>query len=263
MARTGNAGWLRPLTENPILRLATVFIFYIFQGLPMGMFYFGVPAYMAGAGASAGEIAAVVGAFSLPWTLKLVNGFFMDRYTFLPMGRRRVWIIGSQAAMVTVLLAGAVLAPEARDVALISALAFAVSMATTFQDVAIDSLVVDIMDENDQAKAGGIMFGAQILGMSLATAASGFLLEHYGSRAAFGAGALVLSGGVVFALLLRERPGERRWPWSEGQSHPRNLEIRIDAWLPLLKQSLTAILGAGSLLIIPFLLVRNVPGRRQ
>jgi MFS transporter, PAT family, beta-lactamase induction signal transducer AmpG len=260
MTTTTTGGWFRPLTENPRLRLATVFVFYIFQGLPMGLFYVGLPAYLANAGASAGDIAAVVSAYALPWTLKLVNGFLMDRYTFLPMGRRRIWLIGAQSIMVIGLLAGAVLAPEARDVALLSALAFSISAATTFQDVSIDSLVVDIMDEQDQAKAGGVMFGAQIFGMAMATAASGFLLEGYGVSAAFGAGALVMSTGVVFALAVRERPGERRLPWSAGDAHPRNLEIKIDAWLPLLKQSLKAILGPASLLIIPFLLVRNVPG---
>lgn len=260
MTTTTAGGWFRPLTENPRLRLATVFVFYIFQGLPMGLFYVGLPAYMANAGASAGEIAAVVSAYALPWTLKLVNGFLMDRYTFLPMGRRRIWLIGAQSVMVLGLLAGAVLAPEARDVALLSALAFAISAATTFQDVSIDSLVVDIMDEQDQARAGGVMFGAQIFGMSMATAASGYLLQHHGASAAFGAGALVMSSGVAFALAVRERPGERRLPWSAGEAHPRNLEIKIDAWLPLLKQSLKAILAPASLLVIPFLLVRNVPG---
>ena len=37
-----------------------------------------------------------LGLTALPWTLKLVNGFIMDRYTFLAMGRRRIWIIGAQ-----------------------------------------------------------------------------------------------------------------------------------------------------------------------
>lgn len=260
MATTADKGWFRPLTENPFLRLATVFIFYIFEGVPMGMFYLAIPAWLANNGASAPQIAAVVGAFSLPWSLKLVNGFFMDRYTWLPMGRRRIWIIGSQSTMALGLLACAVIAPEARDIALLSAFAFVISAATTFQDVSIDSLIVDIMDEKDQAKSGGIMFGAQILGMSGATAATGYLLDDFGVRAAFGTAAGFLLIGVVFALILRERPGEKRFPWSTGQAHPRNIDIKIGAWLPLLKQSLKAMLGGASLLILPFLLLRNVSG---
>lgn len=260
MASTTETGFFRPLTENPFLRLATVFIFYIFEGVPMGMFYIAIPGWLASEGASAPQIAAVVGAFSLPWSLKLVNGFFMDRYTWLPMGRRRIWIIGSQSLMALGLLACAVIAPEARDIALLSFFAFIISAATTFQDVSIDSLIVDIMDEKDQAKSGGIMFGAQILGMSGATAATGYLLDHFGARMAFGAAAAFLLIGVVFAIVIRERPGEKRFPWSEGQAHPRNIAIKIGAWVPLLKQSLKAILGPASLIILPFLLLRNITG---
>jgi PAT family beta-lactamase induction signal transducer AmpG len=252
-------GFFRPLTENPFLRLATVFIFYIFEGVPMGMFYVAIPAWMASGGAGTTEIAAVVSAFALPWTLKLVNGFIMDRYTYLPMGRRRIWIIGAQSTMALSLLLAAFMGPGGADVALLSALAFVVSMATTFQDVSIDSLVVDIMNEEEQAKAGGIMFGAQTLGIAGATKAGGYLLEHHGATVTFMASAVFLMFGVLFALTLRERPGERRLPWTRGAAHPRNLEIKIDAWWPLLVQSFKAMIAPASLIILPFLLVRSVP----
>ena len=96
----------------------------------------------------------MIGAFALPWSLKLVNGFILDRYTFLPMGRRRAWIIGAQGLMIVGYLVLMVVAPGGRDVALLAPLAFVVSMATTFQDVSIDNLVIDVMTEEEQAKAG-------------------------------------------------------------------------------------------------------------
>jgi len=65
--------------------------------------------WMAANGESTTSVAAVVGASTLPWTLKLINGFLIDRYTFLPMGRRRAWIIGAQGLIVLILLAGAAL----------------------------------------------------------------------------------------------------------------------------------------------------------
>ena len=43
MATAADRGIFRPLTENPFLRLATVFIFYIFEGVPMGLFYVALP----------------------------------------------------------------------------------------------------------------------------------------------------------------------------------------------------------------------------
>ena len=86
---------------------------------------------MAANGASTGEIAGVVSIAALPWSLKFVNGFFIDRYTFLPMGRRRAWIIGAQTVMV-VLLIGALLAPAYNDVFLLSLIGFCANAAVTF-----------------------------------------------------------------------------------------------------------------------------------
>ena len=73
MATAADRGIFRPLTENPFLRLATVFIFYIFEGVPMGLFYVALPGYMASSGAGTTEIAAVVASFALPWSLKFVE----------------------------------------------------------------------------------------------------------------------------------------------------------------------------------------------
>jgi len=135
---------------------------------------------MAANGASTGEIAGVVSIAALPWSLKFVNGFFIDRYTFLPMARRRAWIIGAQTVMVLLLLIGALLAPAYNDVFLLSLIGFCANAAVTFQDVRIDSLAVDIMPEDQRAKAGGIMGGAQLVGIALTTEAGGYLLDIFG-----------------------------------------------------------------------------------
>ena len=239
--------------------MLTVFLFYVAQGFPMGLFYVAIPAWMASAGATPAEIASVVGAFALPWSLKLVNGFIIDRYTFLPMGRRRAWIIGAQSLMILGYLVLMTVAPEGRDVALLAPLAFIVSMATTFQDVSIDSLVIDVMTEEEQAKAGGIMFGAQSIGYSASAAASGYLIHAYGTAMAFGAAALLLALVLAYGVAIRERAGERRYPWSQGAAHPRNIGLKIDAWWPLLKASARAIFTPVSLLFVPLLFIRSIP----
>ena len=249
-------GISKPLVQSKALRFATVFIFYICQGIPLGLFYFAVPAYMAEGNASAAEIATVISFTALPWSLKLVNGFLMDRYTFLPMGRRRIWIIGAQSVMIGGMIAGALLSPGPRDYLLLATLAFIISAATTFQDVAIDSLVVDIMPENEQSKIGGIMFGAQIFGMSAATFVAGRLIESSGITAAYITGAAFLALALAYATAIREREGERRFPWSVGSPHPRNVALQVEAWVPLLRKSFRAFFALTSVVFLPFLLVR-------
>lgn len=246
------------LTQSPRLRIVTLLVFYFTQGFPIGLFVYAIPAWMAAGGADTTQVAAVVGMASLPWSLKLLNGFLIDRYTFLPMGRRRVWIIGAQSLLVLSLLAGAVLAPLPLDVTLLSALAFGANVAVTFQDVGIDSLAVDIMPEDERAKAGGIMGGAQLLGMSASMAGGGYLLDWSGITLCLAVGAVIPAAVMLFGVALREREGERRLPWSAGEAHPYNRAIRVEAWWPLLKASFHAMVVPLSLCLIPILLVRSL-----
>jgi len=245
------------LTQNKQLRLLTLVLFYFTQGFPIGLFFYAIPTWMAANGASTAEIAGVVLLGSLPWSIKLLNGFFIDRYTFLPMGRRRVWIIGAQSLIVVALLIGAVLAPAYNDVLLLSAIGFCANAAVTFQDVGIDSLAVDIMPEDERAKAGGIMGGAQIVGISATTAAGSYLLEGYGISLTLLVGAVVPAAVMLYGIVIREREGEKRLPWTAGNSHPGNLDLQVAAWRPLLKKSFAAIIVPISLLLIFPLLVRS------
>lgn len=212
---------------------------------------------MAANGASVADIGSVAALTALPWSLKLVNGFFMDRYTFLAMGRRRVWIIGSQALMITLLIGAAIVQPEVGDVALLGAMGFIVNMATTFQDVAVDGLAVDIMEEDERARGSGMMFGGQAIGISLATTLTGIAIARLGPSAAYLSAAAFILIITTYVVALREREGERRLPWTVGVAHQRNLGIQHEAWWPIIRDTFKSLLLPISLLWLPVLLVRG------
>lgn len=247
------------LTESVGLRMLTLLLLYFVQGFPLGLFYYAIPAWMAKNGVGTVDIAAVVAAASLPWSLKLANGFILDRYTFLPMGRRRAWIIGAQGMLVLCLLAAAVLNPAAQDVFILSAIGFLANLAINFQDVGIDSLAIDIMPDEERAKAGGIMCGAQFVGVGVTAAGAGLLLDRYSFAACLSAVALVPVLVMLYAVVIRERQGERRLPWTSGTTHPHNLNLQVEGWWPLLKSSLVAVAGPASLLLLPALFARSMP----
>ena len=245
------------LENSQRLRLFTLFILYVGQGMPIGLFWFAIPAWMAVNGASAADVGTVAALTALPWSLKLVNGFIMDRYTFLPMGRRRAWILGAQFVMIAGLVAAALIDPAVTDVTILGGIGFAVNMATTFQDVAVDGLAVDIMTEDERARGSGMMFGGQAIGVGVATAICGFVIERLGAPAAFLIVAALIFALCVYIASFRERSGERSLPWSAGQPHRRNLEIQLDAWWPLLKATFHSMSRAASLLWIPCLFGRG------
>jgi PAT family beta-lactamase induction signal transducer AmpG len=185
------------LAENRPLRLFTLFILYVAQGVPIGLFWFAIPAWMAAKGAGASDVGYVLALTALPWTLKLVNGFIMDRYTVLAMGRRRIWIIGAQLVMIALLVGCAFAAPGVSDIVLLGIAGFIVNMATTFQDVGVDGMAVDIMEEDERARASGMMFGGQAIGIAASTALSGLAIARLGPAAAY-----LLSAGFIGVITL-------------------------------------------------------------
>lgn len=247
------------LERSARLRLLTVFLFYFTQGVPVGLFFYAIPAWLASNGASTTAVAGVVSASILPWTLKFFLGFVMDRYTYLPMGRRRVWIIGAQSTIVASLLLAAILSPGAEEIWMLSLLGFLVNSGTAFQDVSIDSLAVDIMPEDERAKATGVMFGGQVLGISLTTFVAGQLIARHGTVAGYLAAAAAVGSVLLYGVCIREREGERRFPWSQGEAHPRNVALQIEAWKPLLVNSAKAMVAPLSLMALIVFLLRTMP----
>jgi len=223
------------LTEHRTLRLFTLFVLYVAQGLPIGLFYFALPSWQAQNGATAAAIGGVLALTSLPWSLKLVNGVFMDRFAFLPMGRRRPWVIVAQGSIVIGLLAMAAANPDPLDAGLLGAFALAINIATSFQDVAVDGLAVDVLPAAEHGRANGFMFGGQAIGIAAGASLSGTLIAGYGLPAAMLALAGLVSGILMLVLVVRERPGERLLPWTKGASAATNLGRQLGSFAAIVR----------------------------
>ncbi len=219
-------------THRP-LRLFSLCLLYVAQGVPEGLLYVAVPAWLAAQGTPPEAIGTYIAIILLPWSLKLINGVVMDRVTFLPMGRRRPWLLAAQASLVLTLVAFGAQAPEADDLTYLIIVGFLVNLAGAFQDVAIDGMAVDIVPEHERARANGLMWGGKTLGIAGASIVTGLMITHYGYAAA----ALATAGFVLIVmtlpLLLRERPNERLLPWTHGEASAEALDRQIHGWRPL------------------------------
>ena len=157
---------LPALTERRGLRYAAFTLLYAAQGLPYGLLSIAVPAYMAARGFTPAVIGGYMGVVLLPWTFKLLDGPVMDRWTLLAMGRRRPWVLVGQLGMVVGSLALAVAPDPFGHIGLLMALGFAVNFFAAFQDVAVDGMAIEIVPENEQARANGFMWGGKMLGIA-------------------------------------------------------------------------------------------------
>lgn len=232
------------------LRLLTILMLYVAQGIPIGLFDFAIPAWMATNGATGAEIGFVIAMVGVPWSLKFINGFLMDRFTFLAMGRRRSWLIAAQAAMVAALLVSALLSPTPHDAVLLGAIALVVNAAVVFQDVAADALAVDVVRGSDEGLVGGLMSGGQALGIAISASAASLVIFLFGPSAAYTACAAIMACVLAYLIWIRERAGERRLPWTSGQAAASVHEIQHTAWIPLLKSAFRHLIRPNSVVWI-------------
>src|SRR5215207_3147341 len=183
---------LPALSENTFLRYFNFIDLYVAQGIPEGMILFGIPAWMAMNGKTPGEIGSFVAVFGIPWSLKIILAPLMDRFTYLPMGRRRPWVLFGQLGLIASFIAMALVPDPLNNLNLFMATAFAVGFFGAFQDVATDGMAIDIVPVNQQARANGLMWGAKIIGTSASLALGNLLLYKYG----FSSAILMLSVAV-------------------------------------------------------------------
>ncbi|MET1056640.1 MAG: MFS transporter [Pedobacter sp.] len=224
---------LSSLAERVSLRYFTFIALYFAEGLPMGILFIGIPAWMAMNNKSVTEIGAFDVACAMPWTFKFFIAPMMDRYTFLPMGRKRPWVIICQTGLFLSLLIMASIKDPLNHLSLLVAGGFLVSIFGAAQDAATDGLAVDNIPAEEQARANAFMGGARMIGSSFALALSTWLLERYNFFISTATIGLAVGLITLVPILIREHQEERLFPWSDGQANKSNEQIQISSWMEM------------------------------
>ena len=243
------------LAGRPWVRYFTFIALYFAEGLPMGVLFIGIPAWMAMNNKTVTEIGAFDVACALPWTFKFFVAPLMDRYTFLPMGRKRPWVIICQLGLFASLIVMAMIKDPLNNLQLLVAGGFLVSIFGAAQDAATDGLAVDTIPAEEQARANAFMGGARMIGSSFALAISTLLLEKYNFMVSTGTIAVMVGLVTLVPMLIREQPSEKLWPWSSGKASRLNEENQINSWLAMYRSLYMAFRLKNSFLLALLLLM--------
>ncbi len=237
--------------DSKWLRLGALAVLYAGQGLPIGIFQVALPAYMASLDMSAAEVGGFIAFVFIPWSFKLLAGPLMDKFTFAPMGRRRPWVIGAQTGLLLTFIALALLSPDpTSQYWLLAGLGFISNVFGALQDVAVDGMAIDILEEEERAQGNAFMYGGQISGISVAGSFASWALMDSGLMLAAVLAALAVGTILLVPLLLRERPGERLWPWDDDLG-TLEASSRVElSWLKLISRVLKALILPTSVLLI-------------
>jgi MFS transporter, PAT family, beta-lactamase induction signal transducer AmpG len=240
---------LPSLSENSQLRYFTFIVLYFSQGIPEGITIFGIPAWMAMNGKSAGEIAGYSAVVLIPFSFKILLAPLMERYTLLPMGRRRPWLLFGQAGIMCSIIALSLVPDPLNNLSLLTVAAVSVHIFIMFQDIATDSLVIDIVPIEQQGKANSLMWGSKTVGTSTSLALGSLLINQYGFSNAILSMSLSVCFIMLVPLLLRERPGEKLLPWASGKTSPDAALLIIDSWGKLFKSFRQVVMLPNTLLL--------------
>ena len=226
-------GSLPALSQNTPLRYVTFSFLYFAQGLPEGLLRFGIPAWLAMNGKNAIEIGSFVAISILPWSFKILAAPLMDRFTFLAMGRRRPWILFGQVGLAISFLAMAFIPDPLNNLLMLKILSFFVGLFAVFQDIAVDGLAIDILPEDQQARANGLMWGSKTIGISASVAIGIYIINTYSFFHAIVFFSLFVFLILLIPLFFRERAGEKRLPWTKGKASEVAVGIQVQSWKEL------------------------------
>ncbi len=246
----------RFLTENPILRYLTFSALYLAQGIPEGITYFAIPAWLAMNNKTPVEIASFVAVIGIPWSFKILIAPLMDRFTILSMGRKRPWVIFGQLGLIISFLAIGLVQDPLNNLNGLMISGFFISFFGAFQDVATDGMAIDIVPIKEQARANGLMWGSKTIGTALSLVIGTTLINMLGFTTAISSLSIAVAFIILVPIFFRERPGEKLMPWTKGEPSKQSKNTQLKSWKQIFKSLLkiiilpsTIIMGVASLII--------------
>lgn len=157
-------------------RIGAVALQSFASGLPLGLIWIALPAWLAYRGVDI----KTVGLFSLaqaPWTFKFLWAPLMDRFSPGFLGRKRSWMAVSQALLMLG-IGSLVFQSAAPQVRAVAALAVFIAFWSASQDIAIDGYAVEVLEREEQ----GAAVGARVALYRAATLLSGAVAITLGER---------------------------------------------------------------------------------
>lgn len=184
-------------------------IMYISEGIPYGFATTAMVMFMRLQGLSIEQIGAFVAAVLLPWGLKWVWAPVVDIVKLNRFGGRKAWIVACTVMIVITLVTMAVIDFAEHYRLLVWAVVLNNIFCAT-QDVAIDSLAVNTLKDDERSLGNGFMFGGQYLGIALGGGGAIFVSSQWGFNAALIFVSGLMLANLIFILLFIQDPEARK-----------------------------------------------------
>jgi MFS transporter, PAT family, beta-lactamase induction signal transducer AmpG len=154
---------------------------------------------------------STIGFFSLaglPYSMKFLWSPFLDRYSFPILGRRKGWLIVSQAAL-ALAIGGIAAVNPASNLQLFAAIAFAIAFMSATQDITVDAYRADILEPKETGAGAGIGVLGYRLAMILTGSIALILADYWAWPTVYIFLAIVMIALLIASLWVPEPPDVR------------------------------------------------------
>ena len=212
-------------------RLTTFGLLYVSEGVPYGFTSVAMVTFMRTEGISLEQIGIFVAALFLPWSFKWAWAPMIDLIKLHRFGGRKAWIMGCLVMMIITLLVTATV-DFVEHFQLLLMMVVLNNFFCATQDVAIDSLAVSTLKEDERAAGNGYMFGGQYTGIAAGGGGAVFVYGFWGFEMALVYISFLLFLCLLFTLFFVKDP------FADAAKHKRSENV-IKEFAQTLKAFLT------------------------
>ncbi len=148
----------------------------------------------------------VIGAFALiqfPYTWKFLWSPFLDRYALPLLGRRRGWMLLTQASLLVVIASMGGFSPQ-NDLGTIVLLATLLAFLSATQDIVLDAYRRELLSDNELGLGNAVHVNAYRIAGLIPGSLSLILADHLPWNMVFIITALFMIPGMVMTLMVSE-----------------------------------------------------------
>ena len=178
---------------------------YVSEGIPYGFTSVAMVAIMRTEGISVFLIGAFSAALLVPWSFKWAWAPVIDLVKLHRFGGRKAWILACTTMMIVTLVITALVDFHNHFETLIAMVVLNNFFCAT-QDVAIDSLAVSTLKEDERAAGNGFMFGGQFFGIALGGGGAIYVFGRWGFDVALMYISVALFLNLLFILFFVRDP---------------------------------------------------------
>ena len=190
--------WQQLFTRRMLICVFTGFA----SGLPLYLLLNLVPAWLR----TEHIDLKVIGAFALiqfPYTWKFLWSPLLDRYAVPILGRRRGWILLTQAALLLAIASLGGFSPQ-NDLGVIIMLSTLLALLSATQDIALDAYRRELLSDNELGLGNAIHVNAYRIAGLVPGSLSLILADHLPWNMVFLITALFMLPGMIMTLLIDE-----------------------------------------------------------